>query len=138
MLAMHPEYQERVFEEISGLLGNTNDAVVDREIIGKLVFTEQCIRETMRIIPIVPMIARTNTRPIQLRNVVLPVGTQIAISINSLHRSTEHWGADATEYKPDRFSPDRLKNIHPYAFLGFSGGPRNCIGKHIELRPTKT
>lgn len=129
---MHPECQKRVYEEVSSVLGHTQDASFTREQIDKLCYTERCIRETMRYIPIVPMIARTNRAPIKLRNIVLPVGTQIAIAITKLHQSAEHWGNDVGYFKPERFEPENIAKVHPYAYLAFSGGPRNCIGKKTK------
>lgn len=45
-----------------------------------------------------------------------------------MHRLQCVWGDDANEFNPDRFLPDRIKDHHPFSFLPFSGGPRNCIG----------
>ena len=38
------------------------------------------------------------------------------------------------EYQPERFFQE-LK--HPYAFIPFIAGPRNCIGQHFSLLETK-
>lgn len=130
LLAMHPECQQRVFEEVSAVLGHSRDTNFTREQIDKLYYTERCIRETMRYIPIVPVIARSNHKPIKLRTVELPPGTQIGIAITKLHQSAEHWGEDVGEFKPERFEPENFAKIHPFAYLPFSGGPRNCIGKN--------
>jgi cytochrome P450 family 313 len=47
--------------------------------------------------------------------------------ILQIHRNKALWGEDADEFKPERFLPENFKNIHPYAYLPFSKGPRNCI-----------
>lgn len=132
-LAMYPEHQQRVFDEVHSLLNGENRPLTRQEIDG-LEYTEMCVREMMRVTPIVPIIARQNSRPIRLRNgVELPVGTSITVSINDVHKHREFWGADADEFVPERMRPAARAQQHPYAFLGFSGGPRNCIGYKYAL-----
>lgn len=129
-LAMYPEHQRRVYDEVDRLLGGEKRALTRAEIDG-LKYTDQCIREVMRFTPIVPIIARRNQRPIRLRNgVELPVDTSIVVSINDVHRNRLFWGADADVFRPERMRAEALKEQHPYAWLGFSGGPRNCIGEY--------
>lgn len=44
------------------------------------------------------------------------------------------WGADVNDFNPDRFLPERVAERHPWSFLPYSGGPRNCIGiKHAAI-----
>lgn len=57
----------------------------------------------------------------------IPKGTTIGVSTFALHRNPEVWPAPLV-FDPDRFLPGNIQGRHPFAFLPFSAGPRNCIG----------
>lgn len=65
MLAMHPEIQERAFQEIKNA-HETQTSHTDAEIIANLDYLEMCIKETMRLFPIGPFIGRQNSDDIKL------------------------------------------------------------------------
>lgn len=56
----------------------------------------------------------------------LPKDTSIFINIWGVHHNPEYWGADAEDFRPERFLDNELK--HPAAFMPFSYGPRSCLG----------
>jgi cytochrome P450 len=126
MLAMHPEIQNQVYEEII-LCINDDDDDITPENISKLETLDLVIKETMRLFPVAPIIGREISEDLQLdEGIILPKGVDIGIRIFDIHRNPAIWGLDSNQFKPERFKD--LSKIHPYSFLPFSLGQRNCIG----------
>lgn len=59
---------------------------------------------------------------------VIPAGVTLFFSIFSMHRDKKIWGQQSHIFNPDNFLPENVLLRHPYSFLPFSAGPRNCIG----------
>lgn len=61
----------------------------------------------------------------------LPAGCVLFLEIFHAHRSADQW-PNPEQFDPDNFLPERAKTRHPYSYVPFSAGPRNCIGKCIN------
>ncbi|CAH1376630.1 cytochrome P450 4C1-like [Tenebrio molitor] len=135
MLAIHQEIQNKVYEEIVSIF--EDDRSPTPEDLQKMCYLERVIKETLRLFPVGGLIARRLTRDIVLRNYVLPKETCVCVPIFCLHRDSDLW-SDPLTFDPDRFLPEEVSKRHPYAYLPFSGGSRNCIGFRYAMMAMKT
>jgi cytochrome P450 len=75
--------------------------------------------------------------------VSIAAGQAISIPIRTMNRSTSIWGADAKEFKPQRWLDEggiseKAKEIQGYRhILTFVDGPRMCLGKSFALTEFK-
>jgi cytochrome P450 family 4 len=136
MLAIYPKIQDKVYEEICEVFpsGGTD---FDIENLNKLQYLYQVIRETMRLFPIAPHISRTPEKDIALDEYVIPAGSIIFLNLFALHRRTDFWGPEADKFNPDNFSPENAHKRHPFSFLPFSAGKRNCLGQRYAVYSMK-
>ena len=75
LLALFPEWQGRVREEVLRVVGQGGR--VGREDIGKLPLLDAAFQEAMRLYSPVPILMRLTTRPVTVGNVVLKKGAMI-------------------------------------------------------------
>lgn len=98
----------------------------------ELRYLEMCIKESLRIYPPVPLISRLAGEDIVTpKGYQIPNKTHIHIHIYDLHHDPAIY-PDPEKFDPDRFLPENVAKRHPFAFLPFSGGPRNCIGNYLD------
>ncbi|XP_058452504.1 cytochrome P450 4c21-like isoform X1 [Malaya genurostris] len=128
MLAIHPDIQERVYQEVMEACPDENQ-FVSIEDVAKLSYTDMVCKEAMRLYPVGALIGRVATSDVKLndRNTI-PANTVILCGIYQVHMDPKQWGPNTDKFNPDRFLPENVARRHPYAFLPFSGGPRNCLG----------
>uniref|UniRef100_A0A8C3VSL5 Cytochrome P450 4A11-like n=1 Tax=Catagonus wagneri TaxID=51154 RepID=A0A8C3VSL5_9CETA len=132
-LASHPEHQQRCREEIQSLLGDGTSIAWDH--LGQMPYTTMCIKEALRLYPPVPAIVREFSKPITFSDGrSLPAGIVLSLSFYGLHHNPKVW-PNPEVFDPSRFAPGSAQ--HSHAFLPFSGGSRNCIGKQFAMNEMK-
>ncbi|XP_057334129.1 cytochrome P450 4V2-like [Microplitis mediator] len=125
MIAMHPDVQDKVREEILDVVGENSD--VCDEHVSKLTYIDMVIKETIRLFSVGPINARRVTEDMEIENYTVPKGSTLLIFIIGTHRSEKYW-TQPEKFIPERFLPENSKDRHPYAFVPFSGGLRGCPG----------
>uniref|UniRef100_A0A8D0W4K3 Cytochrome P450 4B1 n=1 Tax=Sus scrofa TaxID=9823 RepID=A0A8D0W4K3_PIG len=134
-MALNPEHQHRCREEICEILGDRDS--IQGEDLGKMTYLTMCIRESFRLYPPVPQVYRQLSEPVSfVDGRSLPAGSLISLHIYALHRNSAVW-PDPEVFDPLRFSLENMAGRHPFAFLPFSAGPRNCIGQQFAMNEMK-
>ncbi|XP_064458383.1 cytochrome P450 4c3-like [Ornithodoros turicata] len=126
LLGSHPEAQRKVHEELDAVFGDGPDGSVSHEDIKQLKYMDCVVKEALRLYPPLPIIAREFQTDTQIGKYTIPSGTVGLVMIYFLHRNPNVYES------PDDFIPERFldnKDRHPYAFVPFAGGLRNCIGQ---------
>lgn len=147
MMGANPEIQQRVAEELKQVFGDSDRAATMSDLV-ELKFLERCIKETLRLFPSVPFFERHTREDANLGGasqiicdsanlifkivdgLVVPAGCIVTFNAFAIHRDPTHF-PDPEKFDPDRFLPENCQGRHPYAYLPFSAGPRNCIGINL-------
>nr|XP_042123941.1 cytochrome P450 3A19-like [Peromyscus maniculatus bairdii] len=130
LLAIHPNVQKKLQQEIDAVLPNkvpaTYEALVEME------YLDMVVNETMRLYPVIGRINRLSKEDAEINGVFIPKGTVVVIPIFVLHQNPKYW-PDPEEFHPERFSKENKDRINPYTYMPFGYGPRQCIGMRFAL-----
>jgi len=135
MLAKYPTIFEKLRECILNDFGTEqNPEKITFNTLKQCRYLQWVMLETLRLYPPGPLNSR-----VAARDVVLPVGggedgkapvairkgQTVMLCVYAMHRREDLWGADALEFRPERWEKRKLD----WSFLPFSGGPRICLGR---------
>ncbi|XP_035776557.1 cytochrome P450 4c3-like [Anopheles albimanus] len=137
LLGGDPAIQERIVEEIDLIMGGDRERFPTMQELNEMKYLEACIKEGLRLYPSVPLIARHLTEDVDIDGYTLPAGTTAMIVVYQLHRNPDVF-PNPDKYNPDHFLPENCRGRHPYAYIPFSAGPRNCIGQKFALLEEKS
>ena len=92
-------------------------------------YAQAVTRETLRLRPVIPIVARRLTRPYTVAGRELPAGTAVAPCIWLVHRRADVYP------DPHAFRPERFLDARPgtYTWIPFGGGIRRCLGASFAL-----
>jgi len=121
LLAMHPEAQARIRQEV---LKACPAGPIAYENLPDMPLLQAHVRETLRLYPAGALFARDATEETTIKDVTFKKGDVIMFPIYALHRNEALW-EDPEAYQLDRF----LGASYPRGqYIPFGDGPRICIG----------
>ncbi|KDQ63627.1 hypothetical protein JAAARDRAFT_385142 [Jaapia argillacea MUCL 33604] len=153
-LSKHPEWQDRIREEIISTQakiaarGEQDFTIADME---GMEYLNAALKETLRLHPTVYTLKREAeiddiiplAYPIKTKSgkmvseIPIRKGQNILVSIWGYNHLKQVWGQDAEFWKPERFMGDKQEretSVGVYAnTMSFSAGVRSCIGWRFAL-----
>jgi len=140
LLAQNQAWQDQLRDEIvsvtGGLDGDRRTRSLAYDDLGSLELTEMAFKEALRMIPPVPSMPRRALRAFEYGGYRIPAGTPVGINIHYVHHSEEHWD-DPFSFDPMRFTADKVRDRHKYAWVPFGGGAHMCLGLHFAYMQVK-
>ncbi len=136
LLGSHPDAMAKVVAEVDAVLGaNPNPPLPEQ--VSKLSYTDQVIKEALRLFPPIHVGNRLIKEEMTLYGCPIPAGNRLMYSIYLSHRDECCWH-DPEAFIPERFDHEHEGSRPPLAYVPFGGGPRNCIGAAFAQVEAKT
>lgn len=136
LLGHNPDAQKKVQDEMDLIFASDRDRYASVADLKEMKFLECCIKESLRLFPSVPIIGREIYKEFCINGRVVPEGSIVIIFSYMLHRDPKSFPRPE-EFKPERFLQENSLGRHPFAYVPFSAGPRNCIGQRFALMEEK-
>ncbi|XP_013165751.1 PREDICTED: cytochrome P450 4V2-like [Papilio xuthus] len=136
LIGSYSGVQDKIYAELQQVFENS-DRDVDKDDLTKLIYLEAVLKESMRLYSIVPIVSRHLHQDVRLKHYTLRRGHSCVLNLVSVHRHPM-WGPDAEEFKPERWLNPNTLPSNPNAFIAFSLGKRNCIGRTYSMISMKT
>ena len=129
LLSRAPDVRDRLEAELDAAPLETTEPARWSEV---LPLTEAVIKESLRLYPSAPMLARTSIEWDMVAGLPVPAGTDVLVSTWLLHRQRELW-SEPDDFRPERFMGEAGERIPRHAYLPFGLGPRVCIGARFAM-----
>lgn len=126
-LTEHPEWANRLHEEIAEVLGDRAPTVAD---LAQLSRVQRVIDESLRLRPPVYGIGRRARVEDEVGGYRIPAESPVIVSPHVMHHHPDYWERPE-RFDPDRFLPERADARPAFSYFPFGGGPHLCVGRHL-------
>ncbi len=108
-LTRHPDKLDRLAADVAA---------------GETAYLDAVIKETLRLRPVLSIVARVLKEEVELGGYRLPAGVGVIPAIHLVHRNPDIYP------EPNAFRPERFLETPPgtYTWFPFGGGVRRCLG----------
>ncbi|XP_065349179.1 probable cytochrome P450 301a1, mitochondrial isoform X2 [Cloeon dipterum] len=131
-LSENQDKQEILHQELKRIMPNPH-APITNEMLNEMKFLKACVKESMRMMPVVPGTMRRTFNEIVLSNYRIPVGVDVLMLNGAMSRFSEHY-TEPEKFKPERwFRDEQEEKVKPFVTLPFGHGARKCVGFRFAL-----
>ncbi|KAF1317233.1 Cytochrome p450, partial [Globisporangium splendens] len=143
-LSQNPDVETKIRNEIASKLPDLVSGRIQTpsmEQTNELLYLEATLRETLRLYPSVPANVKQANKDVVLSDgSFIKKGQAVIISSYLLARMTHVWGADAKQFKPERWidaETGKMISMTSFKFPAFHAGPRLCLGMNLAMMEMK-
>lgn len=129
LLAQNPQAEEKLHQELDQVLAGRAPSYED---LSSLPYTEQVIKEAMRLYPPAYVLARRARCDTEIGGYPIEAGSELVIWLYMTHHDSR-WFPEPETFKPERFEPEATAKLPKQAYMPFGGGPRTCIGGEFAM-----
>ncbi|TLS41787.1 cytochrome P450 [Streptomyces montanus] len=126
-ISRNAEIERRLHDELDAVCG---DRPLRQQDLSSLPYMRSILKEAMRMYGPAWLVTRSTTRAVVLDGHPIPKGADVVYS-PYIHQHDPEEYADPAAFDPDRWGPERGKNINRFSFLAFGDGRRKCIGEEF-------
>ena len=134
-LAAHPEWQQKLRDEVRGL-GLAANAPMTFDNLEAMKLTEMAFKEALRLKPPVPSMPRRAIKDFTFKGYAIPAGTMVGVNPLFTHHMPEIW-PEPEKFDPMRFTEEAQRNRHRFAWVPYDGGAHMCLGLHFAYMQAK-
>lgn len=134
LLCRYPEAQQKLREEVRSKLPTPDEEITASDVDGCHYLHAVCT-EVLRLYPPVSLTLRNAACDTSIEGQFVPKGTTVILAPWAINVSSQLWGPDALEFKPERWldadgkANNKGSADSNFSFLTFLHGPRSCIGQ---------
>ncbi|XP_011184380.2 probable cytochrome P450 4ad1 [Zeugodacus cucurbitae] len=145
-LSRHAAIQAKVYAEQQHIFGTaTAEELANVSSIGcahleQMRYLEFVIRETLRLYPSVPLIARTNRKAIDINGTKIAKRTTVIMCLIAMGYNEKCFD-EPTAFRPERWAhinTDEAAGLQAFNSVPFSAGPRRCIAEKYAMYELKS
>jgi len=129
LLAKSPAAERALHDELDRVLEGRLPTYDD---LPRLPYTEQVVKESMRLFPPVYLIARRAAEEVEIGEYTVPAGSELVLWVYMTHHDAR-WFPEPEVFRPERFAGDAEAKLPKNAYVPFGAGPRTCIGKSFAM-----
>lgn len=110
ILGRHDDVQQKLYEEVSEVIGDTAPDEVTLDQIKRMAYLEAVIKETLRVFGPLALIARRLYQDLKVKDYVIPRGTDVWMVLRAMQTSDTYF-ENASQFKPERFMGNTISLV---------------------------